>query len=468
MTSVSARNRFSAALSARGLKLLVGLALVVVAVAAPAAGQTQQSAVRSRSSAGPAWPQLPFDAYLQSSFGFVRDKPSHASKLLALLRSGDTVVVQGCQPSCDAPRAWALLEPRGALPLHLLRTGQPSAAVQSQGSAAQYFYGRVPRPRTKVYAAPSVKAKVLHREKLEYRVAFVPNAQLAETGWLRRPDGGYMRKQDIKLFTPSVFVGAHDPTGAVAFVRRKVALRLAGERKPPKDPAQVVWMQRYDRFEVKGLRPGRVEIEGGWLPSALVRIAQPMQRPRGIAKTGKWMHVELGQQVLTAYEGDKMVFATLISAGKKITSTKAGRFEVYAKTVHSTMRGRPWDDYYAEEVPLVLHYDAGRALHGAYWHDQFGIPKSHGCINLSPPDAAWLFAWVPPEVPQGWHNVLPTSWGVGRVAVLVDRPGKRQTRPQVLAQEGDAVLQAVAAARPTGAMAGALARPRLDRGTTAR
>lgn len=407
--------------------------VVLTALCVPLAASAEMSALRPRASGSAAWPSVPFDAYIPGVFGFVRDRPSHASKLIALLRSGDRVVVRACQPSCEAPRAWALLEPRGAIPLQVLRSGEPSADLQSQSSLAQYFYGRVPRGATKVYAKPSVKARVLRKEKAEYRVAFVADAHLAEAGWLRRPDGGYMRKQDVKLFTPSRFAGAHDPAGAVAFVRRKVALRPPGAKKPPKDAAQVQWLQRYDRFEVKGLRPGKVEIDGGWLPRALVRIAQPMQRPRGVAKDGKWLHIELGEQVLTAYEGDQLVFATMISAGKKLTSTKTGRFEVYAKTLHSTMRGRPWDDYYAEEVPLVLHYDAGRALHGAYWHDQFGVPKSHGCVNLSPADAAWLFAWVPPELPAGWHSVLPQGWGASKVVVLVDRPGKRQTRPQVLA-----------------------------------
>lgn len=436
--------------STRTCRWPLGLTLMALAVSFALPAGAEMSAARPRPSGSVAWPSVPFDGYIPGVFGFVRDKPSHASKLIALLRTGDKVVVRACQPSCEAPRAWALLEPRGAIPLNALRSGDPNADQLSQSSQAQYFYGRVPRGATKVYAQPFTspklgpKAKVLRKEKAEYRVAFVADAHLAESGWLRRPDGGYMRKQDVKLFTPSTFEGAHDPSGAVAFVRRKVALRPPGAKKPPKDAAQVVWMHRYDRFEIKGLRPGKVEIDGGWLPRSLVRIAEPMQRPRGLAKDAKWMHIELGEQVLTAYEGDKMVFATMISAGKKLTSTKTGRFEVYAKTLHSTMRGRPWDDYYAEEVPLVMHYDAGRALHAAYWHDQFGIPKSHGCVNLSPADAAWLFAWVPPDLPRGWHSVLPVNWGASKVAVLVDRPGKRQTQPRVLAKvaEPAAVLLA--------------------------
>ena len=399
----------------------------------PIAAAADQSPAHPRPSAGPAWPTLPFTGYIPGEFAYVRERPTAASKLIALLRTGDQVVVRACQPRCDAARAWALLEPRGALPLSALRIGERPAAVRGGGSDAVYFYGRLPRSAAKVYAAPSTKSKVMRKEKAEYRVAFVPDAHLAQAGWLRRPDGGYMRVQDVKLFQPSAFEGAHDPASALAFVRRKVALRPVGARSPPKDPTQVVWHQRYDRLPVAGLRQGKVLLADGWLPRSLVRVAQPMQRPQGVASDAKWMHIELSEQVLTAYEGDKMVFATLISSGKQGTSTKSGRFELYGKTVHGTMRGKPWDDYFAEEVPHVMHYDAGRALHAAYWHDQFGVPKSHGCINLSPADAAWLFAWIPPSVPSGWHSVLPVNWGATPVVVLVDKPTKRQTRPQVLA-----------------------------------
>ena len=400
-------------------------ALLVTASPAFAAPRAARAAVNP-------WPALPFTAWVRSDYAFVRDKTSHGSKLLALLRTGDTVTVSGCAPSCDAPRPWALLAPRGAVPLSELRAGEAPEAAARLGSKAVYFYGRVPRGSTPVYAAPEAKAKVLRRDKAEFRVAFVPNAYLGEQGWLQRPDGGYMKKTDVKLFTPSVFAGQVDPELPLAFVRRKVALRPEGQRKPPKDPALVVWHNRYDRLKISGIRGDKVSVAGGWLPKGLVRTVTPVQRPKGVETTGKWLHVELGQQVLAAYEGDKMVFATLISAGKSgrmSTRTHTGRFEVYGKTVHSTMRGKPWDDYYAEEVPHVMHFDGGRAFHGAYWHDQFGIEKSHGCINLSPADAAWLFRWIPPDTPDGWHNTLPVHWGGPTVAVFVDKPNKRETTP---------------------------------------
>lgn len=386
----------------------------------------------------------PFEAWVSSEFGFVRERPTAASRLVSLLRQGDTVRVLACQPRCNALRGWALLEPRGAVPLANLRAGSLPSALASRGSAAQYVYGRVPRPGTPVFAEPRPTAARIRKERAEYRLAFVPDAQLEARGWLRRPDGGYMRKADIKMFTPSEFTGIRDPQGTIAFVRRKVALRPGAAARPPKDPSQIQWFARYDRLKVLGERGNRVEVAGGWVPRSLVRIVRPVVRPKGVGPQDRWLYVDLGDQVLTAYIGDKPALATLVSTGKAGTSTKTGKFVVYAKTVHSSMRGRGANPYYAEEVPHVLHYDAGRALHGAYWHDQFGIVKSHGCINLSPRDAAWLFDFVPPAIPAGWHAVLPQGWRdvpgphrVGEpstvVSVLVDKPGRRLTRPQAMA-----------------------------------
>ncbi|MSQ81773.1 MAG: murein L,D-transpeptidase [Myxococcales bacterium] len=415
--------------------LATATATALLALTAPQVFGATKSARAVKTAVNP-WPTPPFAAWIKSDFGYVRDKPTHASKLVALLRLGDSVKVVGCAPSCDVAHPWALLEPRGAVPLSHLRAGEPDAVAKMTGSSATYFYGRTPRARTPVFAKPDANSKVIRKEKAEFRLAFVPNAYLSEMGWVQRPDGGYMRKADLKLFTPSTFVGQKDPETPLAFVRRKVALRLPGQRKPPKIADQITWHARYDRLPVHGLRGDKVEVKGGWLPKSLVRIVNAVERPQGVSTSDRWLHVDLGQQFISAYEGDKMVYATLVSTGKSgraSTRTHTGRFELYGKTVHGSMRGKPWDDYYAEEVPYVMHFDGGRALHGAYWHDQFGIEKSHGCINLSPADAAWIFAWATPAVPAGWHNVLPTNWGGPVVTVMVDSPNKRETKPRKLA-----------------------------------
>jgi lipoprotein-anchoring transpeptidase ErfK/SrfK len=63
------------------------------------------------------------------------------------------------------------------------------------------------------------------------------------------------------------------------------------------------------------------------------------------------------------------------------------------------------------DVPYIQYFHNGYALHGAYWHDSFGKVRSHGCVNLAPTDAAWLFEWTDPQVPQGWHAALNKNAG---------------------------------------------------------
>jgi len=71
-------------------------------------------------------------------------------------------------------------------------------------------------------------------------------------------------------------------------------------------------------------------------------------------------------------------------------------------TMNSTVVG---EEFELKDIPYVQYFQEGYALHAAYWHDDFGIPRSHGCINLSPADAKWLFQWTVPQLPRGWHSV---------------------------------------------------------------
>ncbi len=369
------------------------------------------------------WPAPPFSAWIAPPGVYVRREAKMPSTPLSLLHRGDTVTVQSCQPDCNVPHAWALLQPRGAVPVADLRALPVSPAAMLTSANAQYIYARVPQ-RTLVFARPDAHAKVLHKEKAEFRLAFAPNPELAKTGWYQRPNGGYMREKDLKFFTPSTFVGEHELQPPFAFVRRKVKLT------PPKGSAVAapVFLQRYDRVKVLGEAKGKVLVPGGSLPRSLVRMVRFYGAPKRVADKDKRIHVDVPEQVLTAYDGNKLVFATLVSTGKDKNHTKSGDFRIYAKTIHSSMRGKPWDDYYAEEIPHVMHFYEGQALHGTYWHDQFGIEKSHGCVNLSIADAKWIFEWVPPELPAGWHSILPSK-GDPQVWITIEKAHAARQKP---------------------------------------
>jgi lipoprotein-anchoring transpeptidase ErfK/SrfK len=105
----------------------------------------------------------------------------------------------------------------------------------------------------------------------------------------------------------------------------------------------------------------------------------------------RWIQVDLSEQKLIAWEGRKPVYAVTISAGKKSTPTPTGVFKIQTKYKKARMQGR---DYDIPDVPYTMYYQGNYAIHGAYWHRKFGTPVSHGCVNVAPNHAKWLFEWA--------------------------------------------------------------------------
>ncbi len=117
-------------------------------------------------------------------------------------------------------------------------------------------------------------------------------------------------------------------------------------------------------------------------------IAQKMETLKQSAQP--WIEIALSDQHLFAWSGKKQIFTAIVSTGKPATPTYTGIYTIQRKYPQDRMRGA---DYDIPDVPNVLYYDRGYALHGAYWHSNFGTPVSHGCINLPVNNAQWLFDW---------------------------------------------------------------------------
>jgi hypothetical protein len=157
-------------------------------------------------------------------------------------------------------------------------------------------------------------------------------------------------------------------------------------------------------------------VDGKWISDRDGSRLDPARRMPAWGKRGeKWMDVNLSKQTVVLYEGEDAVYATLISSGEAgledpqhTTATKRGIFRIHTKHVTATMSSEELgEEFELRDVPYVQYFDKqGYALHGAYWHDRFGTPKSHGCLNLTPEDARRIFFWTDPVVPTGWHGVL--------------------------------------------------------------
>ncbi len=157
---------------------------------------------------------------------------------------------------------------------------------------------------------------------------------------------------------------------------------------------------------------------GTWLRAehALV-IERPEALPPWASGKKSWIHVAIREQTLVAYSGATPVYATLVSTGsgglgdpKETHATPRGEFVIHTKHVAVSMSGdEVGDEFDLRDVPYVQYFTEGYALHAAYWHDSFGSPKSHGCVNLSPLDARALFHLTEPAVPQTWHGAFARS-----------------------------------------------------------
>ncbi len=148
--------------------------------------------------------------------------------------------------------------------------------------------------------------------------------------------------------------------------------------------------------------------------SQLVTLSLPEKMPKWAKDARSWIDVSILQQSLVAYRGQSPVFATLVSTGRdglgdpeNTHSTERGVFLIHTKHVTSTMSGSEADDEFdLRDVPYVQYFHGGYAFHAAFWHDGFGQPRSHGCVNLSPSDARHLFSLTDPPVPLRWHSAL--------------------------------------------------------------
>jgi len=115
----------------------------------------------------------------------------------------------------------------------------------------------------------------------------------------------------------------------------------------------------------------------------------PYVAPQIASSDGEhWIDVDLSQQRLYAYSGDSVVNSFLVSTGVWQTPTVTGKYKIWVKLRYSDMSG---PGYYLPDVPYVMYFYKDYGLHGTYWHNNFGNPMSHGCVNLSIPDAEWVY-----------------------------------------------------------------------------
>jgi hypothetical protein len=257
----------------------------------------------------------------------------------------------------------------------------------------------------------AVPAVVVERMWDDFFLALDRRVQVGDEELFRTVYGEYVRAEDVRILETPPMRG--EKLGGQ--VKLPLAFVYGADSSPlfcDEDERLVECgaAEKHARFRPRARieRDGRTYLkgpQGAYISSDRVRVARAIPLAPGVSSDERWIHVNLQNQTLVAYEGETPVYATLISSGKETHATPTGLYQVQRKFLTKIMRGNDPKEgiYHVEEVPWTTYYYGAYALHGAYWHNTFGQVRSHGCTNIAPADARWLYYWGEPELRPQFH-----------------------------------------------------------------
>lgn len=267
------------------------------------------------------------------------------------------------------------------------------------------WYGRL-ADNANVYAEPGRSAPIVRNVGDGYLFATINSWADNEAGetWYNINYGEYVHSDDIKLATPSDFRGVainSQPQRPFGWV---VVRDVFPSTEPDGEPDESLEkLARYTFVEIHDVVMGEEDWlwydvgNGRWLKQTNFSIVDVDLRPAEVGEDEYWVEVDLYEQTFAAYEGDQMVYATLISSGLTSWPTYEGLYQVWDRWEEHKMSGAEGkvDYYFLEDIPYIMYFDELNeiALHGTYWHDRFGYKHSHGCVNMTIQDAEWTFNW---------------------------------------------------------------------------
>jgi hypothetical protein len=293
-------------------------------------------------------------------------------------------------------------------------------------------------PRT--YAQVKTLPQNVYRHPLEALQGLPPVRTMLSGNWWVSVDGvveyegqkWYQINRDefvpadaLAFAAPSRFQGVYlneQPQYPFAWINRWVQPAITPQG--PINPA-VEALRRYQRVTIFAEERRGDELwylvgPDQWVKQEMVSRVDVDPPPSRVPPGAKWIEVDLFEQTIAAYEGERMVYATLVSSGRRGTATPPGLYRLWAKVREGKMSNPDVSDghpgyYYIEDVPWSLYFHGGYSIHAAYWHDVFGFTRSYGCVNLAPRDARWFFHWADPPVPDSVKfayigGETPSTW----------------------------------------------------------
>lgn len=218
-------------------------------------------------------------------------------------------------------------------------------------------------------------------------------------------------------------------SGVIFFVTFSIILNSSGEKtsKPESNIARAAPACNFtdlsgeiDYSELTAV------FEGKQIPLPWFAYENSIVNVLGVASEERWIEVDLSDQKLYAWEGDRLFLETSISSGLPWWPTPTGEFRIWIKLRATKMEGGEGKYYYyLPNVPYVMYFEnesipgwRGFGLHGTYWHNDFGTPRSHGCVNLPTEKAKEIYYWVAPILPDGKFSIKSTAGNFGTRIVI--------------------------------------------------
>jgi len=294
---------------------------------------------------------------------------------------------------------------------------------------APYFVTQKELPRMPGQRAGLLRWEIPEGQMLSYRTAFEHDGRV----FLASPDLTLVPADRMRPFKPSAFKGVAlggDIKLPIAWVRHapKTRYRRADDGSIAQTadswPART-WIALTGHKETRGSDIFLETREAGvFIRQADASVVEaPPRAPFSVAADEKWIDIDLSDGTLTLFVGSSAVFSTLMSPGAgglppgsaktneehvKGSWTPVGIYRVNYKVRETTMtpENKPFPEKnWIADVPYTLYFRMPFAIHGAYWHEDFGMPKSGGCVNLSPVDAKHVFDWAEPALPEEWSGI---------------------------------------------------------------
>ena len=277
--------------------------------------------------------------------------------------------------------------------------------------------------------AHAAVARFLHRQ---FYVAGTGVETRSRRNFVRTMSGGYVKAAQLERYHGSDFRGVEldeETSLPIAYAIRAIRPLIKRDKADGSirwiDDDDVDAIERHTRIEGwkdrQNIGGSYMHIMDGpwegeryardWFVTVIEKIAPPFE----VAEEEPWIHVDLSSQSLVIYRGEKPVYATLVSTGLEGHDTPTGTFEIEKKMLSDTMANigpdAGDDRYRIEDVPYTQYFDGSVALHTAFWHNRFGLQRSHGCVNIAPHDAKRVFQETWPRIPEGWHGVSTDQTG---------------------------------------------------------